>query len=148
MIRDCPECHTDMFTQEPHRNYDHIHRVSAAQLPRACRSDGRVTTRGYAVGMGGRLPQIWVFFSDLEPAYAFGRAGRMASTGDVTGFGVFEAVNEVRWTEDDDGFGRDIRTLHLALDNSLNEHVNDQELLGQWIRGTVSRSAYFLPPKR
>ena len=32
-------------------------------------------THGYAVGMGGRLPQIWVFFGDLEPAVVFGQAG-------------------------------------------------------------------------
>jgi hypothetical protein len=135
-----------MFTSEPHLNYDHIHRVSAPQLPRVRRTDSRVTTRGYAVGMGGLLPQIWVFFAHLEPAYAFGRAGRMASTGDVTGFGVFEAVHEVRWVEDEDGRGRDVRTLHLALENSLNEHADDQAVLARWIQGVVPRTAYFQPP--
>lgn len=131
-----------MLTAGPHPNYDHIHEVSVDRLPRARRTDSRVTTRGYAVGMGGKLPQIWVFFADLEPAYAFGRAGRM-STVDVTGFGVYEAVDEFRWDEDE---FRDIRTLHLALDSPADKQIDDQRaLLTRWVQGVSPRSAYFLP---
>jgi len=47
------------------------------QLPRAARTDSHQVTSGYAVGMAGRLPQVWVFFDHLELAVAFGRAARM-----------------------------------------------------------------------
>ena len=45
----------------PHPNYDYVHRARG-QLPAARHSDSRTVARGYAVGMGGRIPQIWVFF--------------------------------------------------------------------------------------
>jgi hypothetical protein len=85
-----------------------------------------------------------MFFDRIEPAYAFGRAGRMASAGDITSYGVYEADHEVRWDEDQ---GRDVRTLHVATDTSLREHADDQDLLMRWVRGTSPRSAYYQPPE-
>ncbi len=132
----------------PHPNYDHLHGTTAGQLPRARRTGGRVVTRGYAVGMSGHLPQTWVFFDRIEPAYAFGRSGRMALTGDITSYGVYEAAHEVRWDED---LSRDVRTLHVVTDTSLRERTDadgERDLLSRWARGTYARSAYFHPPKR
>ena len=59
-----------------HPSYDHVHRAPG-HLPRAARTDSHQVTSGYAVGMAGRLPQVWVFFDHLELAAAFGRAARM-----------------------------------------------------------------------
>jgi hypothetical protein len=142
MAADCPEC-GGVFMDGPHPNYDHLHGTTAERLPRARRTDSRVVTRGYAVGMSGFLPQFWVFFDRIEPAYAFGRAGRMAPTGDITSYGVYEAAHEVRW---DEGQVRDVRTLHVATDTSLREHADDKDLLTRWLRGTAPQSAYYQPP--
>jgi DNA-binding CsgD family transcriptional regulator len=45
-----------------HPSYDHVHRAPG-QLPRAARTDSHQVTSGYAVGMAGRLPQVWVFLT-------------------------------------------------------------------------------------
>ena len=128
----------------PHPNYGHLHPTTVDKPPRSRRTEGRVVTRGYAVGMSGHLPQIWVFFGRIEPAYVFGRAGRMATTEDIRSYGVYEAACEVRWDEDK---GRDIRTLLVAVDTSQREVVDGQDLIARWVRGTNTCSSYFLPPR-
>jgi hypothetical protein len=143
MTAECPECGGE-FMNGPHPNYDHLHPTTAEKLPRSRRTEGRVITRGYAVGMSGHLPQIWVFFSRIEPAYAFGRAGRMATTEDIRSYGVYESVCDVRW---DQGEGRELRTLLVAMDTSQREIVDGQDLIARWVRWTSPRSSYFLSPR-
>lgn len=148
MTADCPDCHTDMFTSEPHPNYDHVHRVADGQLPRARNGGYRKVVRGYATGMGGLLPQIWVFFDRIEPAYAFARAGRMSALGDVVSCGVFEAACESRWREfpGEVPSMRETRTLHIDFSTSVLERVrgsDDRDLLARWTDGTVPGKAYF-----
>lgn len=109
----------------PHPNYDHIHQV----------------THGYAVGMGGRLPQIWVFFGHLEPAVAFGHAGRQSGT-DITSYGVYEAAHELLYGDD---LGRDVSMLHIDLDADLRDHRSERPILERWLAGTHPGSAYFQP---
>jgi len=134
-----------MFMDGPHPNYDHLHPTTAGRLPRSRRTEGRVVTRGYAVGLAGQVPQTWVFFDRIEPAYAFGRAGRMAPAGDITSYGVYEAACDIRWDQDE---ARDIRTLLVAMDTSQREVVDGQDLIARWARGTSPRSSYFQPPPR
>ena len=55
----------------PHPNYDHIHQARTGQLPHAVRTGSHQVTRGYAVGMSGRLPQAWVFFDHLVRDVSF-----------------------------------------------------------------------------
>lgn len=140
MAADCPEC-GGLFMNTPHSNYDHVHGTAAARLPGARHTSGPVVTRGWATGMSGRLRQMWVFFSDPEPAYAFGRAGRMASAGDVTSFGVYEAAREVRC---DEASGREVCILHVARDAGLREeHDDDGGMLHRWVNGCDPQSSYF-----
>jgi hypothetical protein len=64
----------------------------------------------------------------------------MASTGDITAYGGYEAAHEVRWDEDQ---VRDIRTLHVATDTSLLENVGGRDLLTCWVKGASVRSSHF-----
>lgn len=141
--RSCPDCHTDMFTADPHPNYDHIHCTPGGRLPRKYRSDSLVISPGYAVGLAGKIPQIWVFFDYLEPAYAFARAGRMSAV-DFTCCGIYAAACEVRWSESLD---RDIRTLHIALETEVHRgEPGERDLLTRWVQGTSPKSSYYLGP--
>lgn len=125
----------------PHPNYDHIHRARAGQLPHAARTDSHQVTRGYAVGMSGRLPQAWVFFDHLEPAVAFGRAGRQSGM-DIASYGVYEAAHELLY---DDDLVRDVSILHIDLEADLRDHQSERPILERWLRGTHPGSAYFQP---
>ncbi|MFG1826718.1 hypothetical protein ACGFIJ_29920 [Microbispora bryophytorum] len=138
---ECAECAAASRRRGDLPNYDHFHKVDA--LPRARRADSRTTLRGYAVGMGGSLPQTWVFFEHLEPALAFGRAGRM-SCHDIRSYGVYEAARETRY---DRTLKRDVHTLFLA-GSSLDRQDDEAQDLQRWLQGCVPGSAYFEPPKR
>jgi hypothetical protein len=109
--------------------------------PRAARTDSHQVTGGYAVGIGGRLPQIWVFFGHLEPAVAFGRAGRQSGT-DIASYGVYEAAHELLY---DDDLGWDVSILHIDLDTDPRDHQPERPILERWLRGTHPGSAYFQP---
>lgn len=131
---ECPDC------KWSGPNYDHIHTAEA--LPRHKHTEDHVITRGYAVGMSGNghgLPQMWVFFEDIEPALVFGRAGRM-SGGDISGYGVYEAAAEVRFNG-----RRDVTTLHVKLDQptSLDRAGGEAEVFARWVAGCDPSSAYF-----
>lgn len=138
---DCPEC-GGPFMDAPHPNYDHVHRTGLGQLPRAARTDSHQVTRGYAVGISGRVPQVWVFFDHLEPAVVFGRAGRMSGT-DIVSYGVYEAAHELLY---DDDLARDISILYVDLDADLRDHQTERPILERWLRGTHPSSARFQPP--
>jgi hypothetical protein len=91
--------------------------------------------------MSGRLPQAWVFFGHLEPAVAFGRAGRQSGT-DITSYGVYEAAHELLY---DDSLGRDVAILHIDLAADLRDHQAERPVLESWLRGTRPGSAYYQP---
>lgn len=61
------------------------------ELPRQVSGEGRMVRHGYAVDAGGS----WYFFSDLEPAIAFGRAARMSL--DCRSYGIFRAAHETQY---------------------------------------------------
>ena len=64
----------------------------------------------------------------------------MASTGDITSYGVYEA----RWDEEQ---VRDVRTLRVAAGTSLREHAHE-DLLARWVRGTNPGRTRYQPPGR
>ncbi|HEY3958630.1 MAG TPA: hypothetical protein VGM53_35145 [Streptosporangiaceae bacterium] len=140
----CLDC-GGLLMDRPHPNYDHIHAVDA--LPRQRRSDRRIVTRGYAVGMGGSLPQIWVFFRDLEPAAVFGRAGRMST--DIAGYGVYEAAAEARY---DPALSVDVHTLHINLDAEVSrtDHQLQVRLIQRFAQGVREHpeSSYWHVPAK
>lgn len=144
MASDCPDC-GGLFTDSPHPNYDHVHGTAAARLPRPGATPGCVVTRGWATGMPGRLRQMRVFFGHPEPACAFGRAGRMASAGDITSFGVYEAACKVRW---DEARRQDIRTLYIARDTGrAEEHDDGRMMLARWVKGCNPQRPDFRPAR-
>jgi len=135
----CPACSGSAYPSD-HGNYDHIHKVTA--LPPAKRGDSCIIRRGYAVGMDGvRLPQVWVFFDRIEPALIFGRAGRM-SIGDIGGYGVYEAAQEVRF---DARRRRDVLTLYVDMRESLDRRDDEAAAFARWVAGCDPRSSHFEP---
>ncbi|WP_405140678.1 hypothetical protein OG589_27390 [Sphaerisporangium sp. NBC_01403] len=132
----CPECDNHMWMRGHHANYDHIH--AAEVLPPAKHTDSHIIRHGYAVGMGGSIPQTWVFFENLEPALVFGRAGRMSSH-DIRSYGVYEAARENRF----DARGRvDVTTL-LVAGKSIDREGDEAEIFRRWVRGCDPESAYY-----
>jgi hypothetical protein len=136
---DCPKCR-NAYGKGQYPNYDHVH--GTGQLPRARRTDSHIIVRGYATGMAGNLPQVWVFFEHLEPAVVFGRAGRM-SISDISSYGVYEAARESRY---DRNLNRDVRTLHINFAADFRNHDEEGPILERWLRGCDPRSAYFERP--
>lgn len=122
-------------------NYHHVHRVDS--LPKAVRTDSRIVARSYAVELSGSIPQLWVFFDDLEPALIFGRSGRMSSY-DIRGYGVFPAARECRYDEELMG---DLVTLYIdQSDGSLDRRDNEADVFQRWMRGCRRDSSHFHPP--
>jgi hypothetical protein len=136
----CSACNASMFTSSPQPHYDHVHSVES--LPRARHTDIHEIVSGYAVGMGGPLPQTWVFFKDIEPAIVFGRAARMSD--EVSTYGVYEAAREVRYTEH---LRRDTRTLLVNFDADIRDHETERPHLERWVQGCSPRYASFAPPR-
>lgn len=122
-------------------NYNHIHR--AESLPRAKRTESHIIVRGYAVGMAGQLPQMWVFFDQLEPALVFGRAGRMSGY-DISGYGVYEAAREIRY---DARRSEDVTTLHVGPNTnpSLGHPSDEADAFHRWIQGCDPDWSSFRP---
>lgn len=121
--------------------YDHIHQ--AQRLPRARYSKDHIIALGHAVGMAGpRHPQTWTFFTDVEPALAFGRAGRMAA--DISSYGVYPAAQDIRfdrWT------GSDVVVLLIGPEPSLGRQNDEPALLQRWVQGCHPSSAHFRPSR-
>ncbi|MGB3443210.1 MAG: hypothetical protein WBA97_31095 [Actinophytocola sp.] len=95
---------------------------------------------GYAVHLGGRINPCWVFFADLEPALAFGRAGRMSSV-DIRSYGVMAAARELRY---DDSRGGDVHTLYVT-GNNLDRGPDERQALQRWLAGVNPDSSHFRP---
>ncbi|GAA4924428.1 hypothetical protein GCM10023334_029120 [Nonomuraea thailandensis] len=113
-------------------------------LPRARHTDSHRVRRGYAVGMAGTLPQMWLFFDHIEPALVCGRAARM-SCFDIMGYGVYEGAQEVRF---DERLRRDVRTLYVLDGDSLDRHTDEAAAFTRWIAGCDPKSSHFKPETR
>jgi hypothetical protein len=134
----CPDCRQAYPSKQS--NYDHVHDVDT--LPRARRTDGLVIRRGYAVGMDGEIPQMWLFFDHIEPALVCGRAARM-SIGDITGYGVYEAAQELRF---DPRRRRDVSTLHVRTGDVFDRCPDEKEAFTRWVAGCDHTLSHWTPP--
>lgn len=114
-------------------DYDHI--VEGDTLPRQRAGDSWIRERGYAVELSG---DDWLFFATLEPAYAYGRAGRMSAQ--ANSWSVREAVFEVKL---DPTTGHEERTLHLLFgaDHAHRSKASDRKLLSDFVAGVTGRVA-------
>ncbi|MGO2750526.1 MAG: hypothetical protein ACTIA6_10790 [Pseudoclavibacter sp.] len=113
--------------------YEHI--VEGDALPRPRADDSWTRERGYAVELRG---DDWLFFTALEPAYAYGRAGHISAQ--VSGCSVREAVFEVMT---DPRTGHEERTLHLLFgaDHANRSAASDEKLLRAFVSGVTGVSA-------
>lgn len=113
--------------------YDLVAWVS--ELKRPYHSGGLIRERGYAVSLEG----AWFYFPALEPAYAFGRAGRMSLQ--VGSWGIVEAVTEAKAKPR----GGDTRTLYLLEGSSVRNHdpVWERELLHRFANGVRPDSSHW-----
>ena len=142
----CRDCARATVRPQPH--YHHIHVTEA--LPRPCRRDDRVVTRGYVVEFSGRreLPGTLLFFADLEPAVACARAVRMSF--DVDEHSLRAAALETRDRTDRDTIhdGFTVVTLHIDPRPRPRDHTADLAVLAHWLRGVDNRTHSYLPPQR
>lgn len=111
----------------------------ATHFPRiVARSDHNVL-HGWAVRGTGPTTTPWLWFTSAEPAYACGRAMRMA--GPISSWDMNRAALEVRYDEDAPEFER--RTLYVDS-NPAPERFDDDSLLVAFTKGTSKRSAHWL----
>lgn len=104
--------------------YDEVVQVERLQRPMSAPHLERAN--GFAV----RLEDQWFWFSGVEAAYTFGRAGRMSIQ--VRSWDLLEAATEARF---DRALGRDVFTLYVVdeegadrdddLDRKLNRRFAD-----------------------
>ncbi|MBO3094840.1 hypothetical protein [Cellulomonas dongxiuzhuiae] len=127
------------MVDESSSGYDRI--VEVEKLPRRHTSDGRVCVTGYAANIAGRVGNLWAFFTDLEPAAAFIRAGRMSAP-DISSVGVHRAAREVKFVESRMG---DEVTLYLG---EYLQAGRNEETVRRWLRGVHPASSSYLPPER
>ncbi|MEU8901235.1 hypothetical protein AB0C65_35580 [Nocardia sp. NPDC048505] len=115
-------------------------------LPRACRRDDRVVTRGYVVGFSGKrgLGETLLFCADLEPAVALARAVRMSF--DADDHSLRPAAREMRDHPARDG--STVVTLYIDPRERPRDHAPDLAVLGRWIRGVDGRTNCYMPPER
>lgn len=113
--------------------YDHIRQADTLPRPKA---DGAWTReRGYAVELSDN---DWRFFAALEPAYTYGRAGRMSAQ--ASSWSIREAVSEVQL---DPTSGREVRTLHLLFgaDHAHRSTESGRRLLADFVAGATATGA-------
>lgn len=114
--------------------YDRI--VDVERLKRQSNRLNLTRLNGYAVELEGQ----WFWFPAIEPAYAFGRAGRMSAQ--VGSWGVVEAATETRY---DASLDRDVFTLYIRTGGHIARAAdNDRELLGRFAAGVDSRSSHWM----
>lgn len=145
MAMACSDCARAAVNPQPH--YHHIHATET--LPKACRRDDRVVTRGYVVEFSGRrgLRETLLFFADLEPAVACARAVRMSF--DVDEHSLRPAALETRDRTDRDTIhdGFTVVTLHIDPRRRPRDHIADLAALQRWLRGVDDRTYAYLPPE-
>lgn len=112
--------------------FDRIEWVRSLQRP--LHTDNITRERGYAVAFG----ETYFWFRSLEPAYAFGQAGRMSEQ--VGSWDLRRAVAKVR--SDPDG-RHQVRTLRLLESDPVRSGVtNERELLQQFVDGVRENSSH------
>ena len=115
--------------------YDEV--VYVDRLKRPIHTYEMTRTNGYAV----LLESVWFWFPSAEPAYTFGRAGRMSAQ--VGSWGIQEAAHEVRW---DSKRNRDVVNLYLVHDGGVERSPeSDQTLIGGFLDGLDPRSSHWHP---
>lgn len=116
--------------------------VEVDSLPKATTSTGRLCTRGYLV----TLDDEPFFFEALEPAYAFGRAGRMSAQ--VHSWGLNPAAFESRFDRD---LGGDVRTFYVLGGQNTRMEIfpeQDRATLTAFANGADPSSSHWVPRKR
>ena len=101
------------------------------------RSGDRISRHnGWAV----ELEDDWFWFPAIEPAYVFGRAGRMSAQ--VGSWALCEAATEARW---DDKLERDVLSLYF-LDGSVvsRDPVTDRRLLAGFASEVDPNSSHWI----
>lgn len=107
--------------------------IEVERLKQPYEAVGLSRSNGYAV----MLENEWFWFSALEPAYAFGRAGRMSAQ--VGSWGLFEAATEARY---DDRLGRDVFTLYYVSASVVSgDSATDRRVLAAFVSGVDPRSS-------
>jgi hypothetical protein len=102
----------------------------------------RNAKKGYAVKLGIPISEVsgsfWTFFEYLEPALAFGRAGRTAWG--VSSYGVWRAA--IRPDAERGGY------VHLYVDWSADydRGPEERELLERWVAHINPDSAHWYAP--
>ena len=113
--------------------YDHI--VEVDRLKRPIEVPHLTRGNGYAVDLDGQ----WFWFHALEPAYAFGRSGRMSLQ--VSSWGVGPAATEARF---DARLKRDVFTLYVCSSGWVDQdEKSDRELLSRFVDGIDPRSSHW-----
>jgi|GEM_PF-2545558 len=113
--------------------YDHI--INVDRLKRQLDTPGLERINGYAV----LLENEWFWFPAVEPAYAFGRAGRMSVQ--VGSWRIVEAATEVRF---DYSLGRDVHSLYLLEGGAVSRDAdNDRDLIRGFAAGVDASSSHW-----
>lgn len=115
--------------------YDEVVIVDQLQRPISSPSLER------ANGFGVRLEDQWFWFSELEAAYTFGRAGRTSIQ--VRSWNFVEAATEARFDRE---LGREVFTLYI-VDHSGVEHDAEtgKHLIRRFAAGPSPRSSHWNP---
>lgn len=92
-----------------------------------------------ANGFGVRLEEQWFWFSDLEAAYTFGRAGRTSVQ--VRSWNLAEAATEARFDRD---LGREVFTLYVVDHSGVEAGLGKgRKLIRRFADGASPRSAHW-----
>lgn len=111
--------------------------VEVDRLKRSIETREITRANGYAV----LLESAWYWFPAREPAYTFGRAGRMSAQ--VGHWRVQEAAHEVRW---DPTRNRDVVTLYVVRNGIVDrDPESDRTLVGGFVDGLNPESSHWNP---
>lgn len=115
--------------------YDEIVIVDRLQRPESTPTVERAN--GFAV----RLGEQWFWFSDLEAAYTFGRAGRTSIQ--VRSWNLVEAATEARFDRDR---GREVFTLYVRDHSGVEAGLgNGREIIRRFADSASPQSAHWNP---
>lgn len=116
---------------------DGVERVIVTSDATPAASVQAVVTEGYAVELSGRgIPSRWMFFPALEPAFMFGRVGRMGHW--VSDWEVHRATFVMDW---DGRLERDVSTLYVDPSMSFRDHSREGELMQGFLDHVDPRSS-------
>ena len=116
-------------------DYDEVVQVERLERPMSAPHIERAN--GFAV----RLEDQWLWFSGLEAAYTFGRAGRMSIQ--VRNWDLVEAATEARF---DHPLRRDVFTLYVVEGAGVQRDADtDRKLIRRFADGVNPRSSHWNP---